>query len=144
MTKESAMTLHSAASRSTVARRALIAIALMGMAGCTSGPIGPQVPAYIVFFTPFSADLDDAAKAVIVDAGRAAVTAPNRRVVVAGYSDSQGATDTNKTLSQLRAQIVADGLVEQGVSRSRISLEPKGPQAGDPGVESRRVAIEIN
>lgn len=138
------MALRSAAPRAPLVRRALIGLAMIGLAGCTTAPAPPPSPSYLVFFTPFSADLDDAAKAVIADAGRAAVAAPRRRVIVAGYADNQGAPDTNKTLSALRAQVVADGLAGQGVARPRIVLQPKGPQAGDPGVESRRVSIELD
>ncbi len=109
----------------------------------------PQVtsdaPAYVVFFTPFSADLDDGAKSVIADASQAAQARPGRRVVVAGYADpTNGTAATNQTLTRLRAQIVADGLVADGVARDRIVLRPKGSLGGDPGVESRRVMIELN
>jgi outer membrane protein OmpA-like peptidoglycan-associated protein len=115
------------------------------MAACSPlPPITPDAPAYVVFFTPFSADLDDGARSVLVDASRAAQAAPGRRVVVSGYADRIGAPATNQTLTKLRAQIVADGLVADGVARDRIALRPKGAIGGDPGVESRRVMIELN
>ena len=118
---------------------------LGGLAACAPAPqVTPDTPAYVVFFTPFSADLDDSAKSVIADASRAAQAASSRRIVVAGYADSVGARDTNQTLTKLRAQIVADGLVADGVDRQRIVLRPKGSIGGDPGVESRRVMIEFN
>jgi OOP family OmpA-OmpF porin len=116
---------------------------LVGLAACTTVPAEPLGPTYVVFFTPFSADLDDAASGVIADAGRAAQAPPGHRVVVAGYADRLGSADTNQTLSKLRAQVVADGLAARGVNRGRITLRPKGSVGGDPGVESRRVEIDI-
>ncbi len=124
-------------------RFAVLGLVLAGIAACTAMPAEPQGPAYIVFFTPFSADLDDGAMGVIAEAGSAAQAAPGHRIVVAGYADRAGSTDANQTLSKLRAQVVADGLMAKGVDRGRIVLRPKGSVGGDPGVESRRVAIEI-
>ena len=128
------------------ARRAVLFGAVLGMisACATAVPVSSEAPAYVVFFTPFSADLDDGALRVITDAGRAAQEVPSRRVVVAGYADRIGMPATNQTLTKLRAQVVADGLVAKGVDRRRIVLQPKGSTGGDPGVESRRVMIEFN
>jgi type IV pilus biogenesis protein CpaD/CtpE len=128
-----------------ICRAALFGVVLASVAACVSTtPVSPEFPAYVVFFTPFSADLDDGAKSVIADASRAAQAAASRRVVVAGYADRIGTPATNHTLTQLRAQVVADGLVADGVDRRRIVLQPKGSVGGDPGVESRRVMIELN
>jgi len=142
------MTPASLALRRPGTRRvAVLGLVLGAMAACASPPpISPQYPAYVVFFTPFSADLDDAAVSVIADASRAAQDPAGRRVVVAGYADRIGTAATNRTLTTLttlRAQVVADGLVARGVDRRRILLQPKGTVGGDPGVESRRVTIEL-
>jgi outer membrane protein OmpA-like peptidoglycan-associated protein len=51
--------------------------------------------------------------------------------------------ETNVTLSRLRAQNVADELVADGVDRARIILRPRGQVAGDQGLESRRVEIQL-
>lgn len=137
--------LAAAARLPVFGRATLFGIALGGMAACTPMPqVTPDAPAYVVFFTPFSADLDDGARSVIADASQAAQARPGRRVVVAGYADRVGTPATNQTLTKLRAQIVADGLVADGVARDRIALRPKGAIGGDPGVESRRVMIELN
>ena len=126
-------------------RFAALAVVLAGVTACSATPAERPGPDYVVFFTPFSADLDDGAKGVIADAGHAAQTASGHRVVVAGYADQAagGSSAVNQTLSKLRTQVVADGLVAQGVDRRRIVLRPKGAIGGDPGLESRRVAIEI-
>jgi len=129
----------------SVRRATLFGLLLGGVAACAPmAPVTPDAPAYVVFFTPFSADLDDGAKGVITDASQAAQARPGRRVVVAGYADRVGTRDTDRTLTKLRAQVVADGLVAKGVDRGRIVLQPKGSVGGDPGVESRRVMIELN
>ena len=116
---------------------------LASLSACVSSPPGPEMPSYVVFFTPFSADLDDSAKSVVTDAAQAAKTVPGRKVLVAGYADRVGASDTNQTLTKLRAQVVADGLVAAGIDRGRIVLQPKGSVGNEPGVESRRVAIDF-
>ena len=124
-------------------RLAVFGCFLAGLAACTAAPAEHLGPTYVVFFTPFSADLDDAALGVIADAGRAAQAVPGHRVVVAGYADRLGSTAANQTLSKLRAQVVADNLALDGVNRGRIAMRPKGSVGGDPGVESRRVEIDI-
>ena len=124
-------------------RLAVLGLLLAGLAGCAAAPAEPIGPTYVVFFTPFSADLDNAALGVVADAGRAAQAAPGHRIVVTGYADRLGPADTNQTVSKLRAQVVADRLAADGVDRGRIALRPRGSVGGDPGVESRRVAIDI-
>ena len=124
-------------------RLAVLGLLLAGLAACTTAPTESLEPTYVVFFTPFSAELDDAALGVIADAGRAAQGVPGHRVVVAGYAGRAGSADANQTLSKLRAQVVADRLTADGVDRGRIGLRPKGSVGGDPDVESRRVTIDI-
>ena len=124
-------------------RLAMLGLLLAGLAACTAAPAEHLGPTYVVFFTPFSADLDDAAMGVIADAGRAAQAAPGHRVVVAGYADRRGSPAAHPTRSKWRAQVVADSLAADGVDRGRIALRPKGSVGGDPGVESRRVEIDI-
>ena len=124
-------------------RLAALGFLLAVLAACTASPAEPIGPTYVIFFTPFSADLDEAALGVIAEASRAVQEVPGRRVVVAGYADRVGSADANQTLSKLRAQVVTDKLAVDGVDRGRIRLRPKGSVGGDPGVESRRVAIDI-
>ena len=124
-------------------RLGVLGLALAAMAACTAAPATPEPPDYVVFFTPVSAELDDAARSVVADASSAAKRFPDRRVVVSGYATRIGPPDTVETLSKLRAQVVTDGLAANGVDRGRIVLRPRGASGGDPGIESRRVAIEI-
>ena len=113
----------------------------LGVAACTPMPHLDSPPASVVFFTAFSAGLDDGAKGVIADAAETARSAPTVRVVVQGFADAVGTPAANMTLSMLRAQVVADALVARGVERGRIALRPRGATLADPGIESRRVEI---
>ena len=103
----------------------------------------PAAPTLVVFFTSNSGDLDSAALSAVNQAADVARATPGRPVIVSGYATSIGTAATNQTLSQLRAQIVADALVARGVDRSRVIVRPRGETQGDPGIESRRVEISF-
>lgn len=72
------------------------------------------------------------------------------RVAIEGHTDSSGSRATNISLSQRRAQAVADYLVSQGVARNRLDVrgfgydQPlQGTRASDP--DNRRVeAVRIS
>ena len=117
--------------------------ALLGAAGCAQKSPVDAPPKSVTFFNPFSADLDDAAKGVINQVAADALAHPDRRVLVEGFADSVGAPSSNQTLSKLRAQVVADTLVAQGVPPSHIILHPRGATQSDPGIESRRVDVSF-
>lgn len=121
---------------------AALALALAGAACAPTAASSPGA-SFIVFYTPFSGNLGPDATAVVADATKAALAAPGRRVYVLGYADSIGTPETNRTLTRLRAEVVRDTMVANGIPASRITLQPKGAQGGDPGVESRRVEIEL-
>jgi outer membrane protein OmpA-like peptidoglycan-associated protein len=99
---------------------------------------------YIVFFRGSSAQLDDAAQAVVVRAAGWARKHPNMPVVVASYADPYGSEKVNADFVRLRAQAVVDGLVANGVEASRIQSREVGPVKfqSDP-TESRRVEITV-
>ncbi len=121
--------------------RVAAAAAVCAAAACVQS--GPQVPTYVVFFTPDSTSLDASASGVLADAAAAAATVPSRKIYVAGYADAKGTPQALHDLTLRRAQAVAAGLTAKGVASSRIVLEPKGHDGGDPGIESRRVEIEF-
>lgn len=71
-------------------------------------------------------------------------------VSVYGYTDAQGAEDTNRNLSQRRAVAVATALANQGVEQSRFYIEGRGSadpiatNATDAGrAQNRRVEIQL-
>jgi len=128
-------------------RNRLGAVAALGMAlaaaACMPMRGGPPGPSFLVFYTPFSANIDTETSRIITEAANAAKAEPTRVVFVLSYADKLGSTETSRTLTRLRAQVVRDTLVADGIASERIVLQPKGAQGGDPGVESRRVEIEL-
>lgn len=111
-------------------------------AGCVRQPVDTP-PKSVVFFNSFSADLDGPANGVIREFARDALTAPNRPITVLGYADAAGSPEANRMLSALRAKVVTDALVGQGIAANRITQRPRGATDTDPGIESRRVEIEL-
>lgn len=66
-------------------------------------------------------------------------------IVVTGYADSKtGNAAYNQTLSEKRAQTVADALVEMGMSRDNIQIVAKGGvDSLNPYSYNRRATVEI-
>lgn len=129
--------------------RRMIALALLlGLGACSTMTPSPQAagggPSYVVYFQEWSAGLDRAADNVIAAAARAAAADPAAPVHVLGSADMLGSPQANIYLSQTRAQVVADGLVRDGVAPGRIVQGARGsvqPVGGN--VESRRTTITI-
>ncbi len=99
---------------------------------------------YVVFYTEFSAKLDDSAHAVVAAAAAFANRHPEQPVVVSGFADPVGSVEANRDLSRTRAQVVADDMVASGVGVGRIRVLARGevPFAGS-SQESRRVGIVV-
>jgi outer membrane protein OmpA-like peptidoglycan-associated protein len=104
-----------------------------------------------VAFGPGSTVLSAAAQAE-VRAFAAALQRPqlaSMRFRIEGHTDSSGARSTNLSLSQRRAQAVADYLASQGVAPTRLEVRGYGPDRPLPGRgaaarENRRVeAVRI-
>jgi outer membrane protein OmpA-like peptidoglycan-associated protein len=77
-------------------------------------------------------------------------TDPDSKIVVQGYTDSQGPASFNQDLSQRRAQAVRDYLVTHGVAQDRVTAEgfgPANPVADNKSAEgranNRRVEIVV-
>ena len=123
--------------------RLLVCVVLLLLLGaCTL--FGPSGQRYIVFFRESSAQLDDAAKAVVVGAAGWANKHPNMPVVVASYADPYGGAQVNVDFVRLRAQAVISGLVANGVVASRIQRREVGPvKFQSEPQESRRVEITV-
>ncbi len=120
-------------------RMALLAAWVLLLAGCaTSSP----TPHYSVFFKEWSADLEPAAQAVIGEAADWAKAHPMLTLQVRGYADPQGSVAANKHISALRAQVVSETLLRDGVAAPRVQRIAEG--AGSPSLDSqenRRVEI---
>lgn len=102
-------------------------------------------PASVVFFTEWSALLDDAARNVVRTAADSIANDSSAKVTVSGYADTTGSAEANELMSTLRAQVVMDLLVEDGVPATRITRAGRGatPDVGGK-LESRRVVITVS
>ena len=123
--------------------RLLISVGLLLLIGaCTL--FEPSGQRYVVFFRGSSAQIDDAAEAVLVGAANWAKKHPNMPVVVASYADPYGSEKANADFTRLRAQVVVDELVANGVGASRIQVREVGPvKFQSEPQESRRVEITV-
>lgn len=126
-----------------MSRRVLLGVAGVALSGCSYGPDPDRRTDFVLFFHDGSTTLDPAATATVERAALAARAAPGLEVTVAGFADQPVTPEANQILSRIRAQIVADRLVQLGVGRSRVHIEPRRALGGDPGLESRRVEIRI-
>jgi len=124
-------------------RRVLAAATGLALLGCTYGAGPDQRVDFVLVFQNSTTALDPAASAIVDRAVRAARAAPDLDVTVAGYADPSLTPESNQILSRIRAQTVADALVQRGVPRSRVQLTPRRAIGADPGIESRRVDIRV-
>jgi outer membrane protein OmpA-like peptidoglycan-associated protein len=74
-----------------------------------------------IYFRQASARLDAKSRPLLAEVEGVVGKCPALKVEVSGYTDSDGSPEANKALSERRAQAVADALVADGVSRSRIN-----------------------
>lgn len=102
------------------------------------------LPHIVVFFSSWSARLDDAAQQAIQTAADWAKQHPQSSLTVIGYASTIGGAQANQDLSRLRAQIVTDTLVADGVVPARIHRRALGAvdYTLDPQ-ETRRVEIAL-
>ena len=69
---------------------------------------------------------------------------PDAKIAVTGYADSAtGTPETNKALSEQRAQTVVDMLKKAGIESSRISFDSAVDRDSTQSPESNRVAVCI-
>jgi outer membrane protein OmpA-like peptidoglycan-associated protein len=99
---------------------------------------------YVVFYQPWSAQLDNSAKGVVDIAAGFALRHPNLPVTVSGYADPVGSRQANMDISRTRARVVSDELVAMGVAPSRIQRVANGGTDLDDSLQaSRRVEIDV-
>lgn len=126
-------------------RSLLIALPMLGLAGCAYVPFLHTRHNYVVFFQPNSATLQSPAIAAIAKAAEAAKTVPGLPVTVTGAADTDGTTPDNIRLSNARATTVAAQLGADGVAGERITARGIGAVGSPPGSEqaSRTATIHI-
>jgi OOP family OmpA-OmpF porin len=97
-----------------------------------------------------SAELTSQAKSSLQEVVDVMLRYPQSQVMITGYTDTTGTTAYNQSLSEQRAQAVADYLASKGIESGRISA--KGMGESDPIAsnetragreQNRRVEIEI-
>ncbi|MGE5952424.1 MAG: OmpA family protein [Qipengyuania vulgaris] len=81
-----------------------------------------------VTFATGSATINATFAATLNNVAASLVQYPNSLVDVYGYTDTTGSTELNQRLSEQRAQAVANYLIGQGVSSSRIRWQGYGEQ----------------
>lgn len=99
---------------------------------------------FVVFFQEWSAAIDDPAQAVISKAAEWVKAHPGNIAHVHGFASTVGSKQANVLLSDLRAQVVTDQLMTDGIPAQRIHQRGRGPveYALSPQ-EARRVEISI-
>lgn len=80
----------------------------------------------IINFSTGSNQIPDANKAILDKAATLLKNAKDAKLTVAGYTDSTGNANSNKALSQKRAQAVVSYLVSQGVDESQLTAVGHG------------------
>ena len=104
-----------------------------------------------VLFASAKADLLPSARAKLNQVAEALIKQdPDSKIVVEGFTDSQGTESYNQDLSQRRAQVVRDYLVTRGIASDRITSQGFGltrPVADNNSAEgranNRRVEIVV-
>jgi outer membrane protein OmpA-like peptidoglycan-associated protein len=144
-----------------VTRTAAVALLVMGLGGCavmkggdeaaTSPAAGTKIAEIAgEGFEPGKARLTDEGKAQLVDVVRMLQEHPEMRVSVEGHTDSSGGKVYNQSLSERRARMVANEVIEGGVAAARVSIRGYGssrPVANNATVQgrarNRRVEIVV-
>ncbi len=104
----------------------------------------PPAQKFVVFFQSWSAAIDDSAQSVITQAAEWVKSHPGNTAHVNGFASTVGGREANILLADLRAQVVVDQLIEDGVAATRIKQRGHGPvQFALTPQESRRVEISI-
>lgn len=100
---------------------------------------------FVVFFQEWSAALDDSAQSVISQAADWVKAHPGYVAHVNGFASTVGSRQANMLLADLRAQIVVDQMVSDGLAAVRIKQRGHGPVPfALTAQESRRVEISVD
>lgn len=97
-------------------------------------------PGEQVLFDFDSAELHSAGRQLLNEAEAIWETCPDISLIVAGHTDSEGDAEYNRALSERRANVVVDYLVERGLERNKLTLIGYGeaqPQASNETEEGR-------
>jgi outer membrane protein OmpA-like peptidoglycan-associated protein len=122
-----------------IASLAVIAGLILGSPAARS-----QQPSFVIFFQLWSAAIDDQAQDVIAKAADWVKSHHAKSVRVIGFADPTGSRKANILLSELRAQVVVDGLAAAGVAPDTLRQVGSGSvEFVGSAQEARRVEIRV-
>ena len=105
----------------------------------------------IILFQTASASLDGTSSSTLEKIARIAKACSGVKITVEGHTDSVGTPDSNKRLSQRRADAIATYLVNAGVSQSILNAIGYGPDkpvasndTDDGRAKNRRIEFTVN
>ena len=111
--------------------------------------IATAIDGRTIGFQKSSSALNDAGKAVVVDAA-AAMKSTAARVEVGGHTDWKGRSELNQALSQKRADAVRQALIDAGVDATRITARGYGEdvpiasnQTESGRTKNRRIELRV-
>jgi outer membrane protein OmpA-like peptidoglycan-associated protein len=109
--------------------RLAFAAILLILGGCS---LFANQPHYSIYFQPYSAALEDQARATLHDTADYANAHPNQPVFITGYAAPPDPGKDVDGLSAQRAEAVSKALTSAGISADRIFTRANGET--DPGV----------
>ena len=112
--------------------------------GARAADPDPPIETFVVYFQAWSAAIDDPANGVIRQAAEQVKSHPDEVVSVNGFASTIGSRQANLLLADLRAQVVVDQLLTDGIDPNSVRQSGHGavPFVLMPE-ESRRVEIRI-
>jgi len=119
---------------------------MISLSGCAlvAQQYHPAEPKFVVFFSAWSANLDQKGLTVVSGAAQAALKDPAATVQVVGFASTIGTDAANQKLSEQRAAAVRNQLLADGVPEARITSMSRGATSYEMSpIEARRVEIDI-
>lgn len=124
-------------------RLSILSLLLCAVTGSASAADGPEQK-FVVFFQAWSAAIDDNADTVISHAADWVKSHPGNAAHINGFADPTGSKAANILMAELRAQVVVDQLVSDGLNPKLVQQRGHGSVTfASTSQESRRVEISI-